>query len=406
MGSDPRDRAPGDGGGVVEIVYVIGSLDVGGAERHLVRIVPRLDATRFRPVVFCLTHRGTQAPELENAGIEVVAPAWPGRAVRGGPLPMRVLRLLVSAGSLLWLLLRRRPRIVHFFLPAPYLVGTICAVLTARPTLLMSRRSLNDYQKKRPALAWLERRFHRRMDAILGNSRAVVRQLRDEEGVPEAKLRLLYNGIDLAPAAAAPERGEARRMLGLADDAVVFVLLANLIPYKGHADLLDALGLAAERLPAGWRLLCVGRDTGIRDDLHQRAERLGIAGGVSWLGERRDVAALLAASDVGLLVSHEEGFSNAVLECMAAGLPMIVTDVGGNAEAVRDGECGRVVPARDPRRLAAALVELASSAELRARFGASGRARVEREFTLERCVAEYEDCYAAVLKHRAVAAPA
>ena len=287
-----------------------------------------------------------------------------------------------------------RPDVVHFFLPAAYLVGGIASLGAPVRRRVMSRRSLNDYQRDHPALARLERLLHRRMDAVLGNAQAVVDQLR-QEGAPAARLGLIYNGID--PASAADRRGEVRGRLGIAEDSLVAVLVANLIAYKGHADLLRGLAAERARLPPGWTLLCVGRDDGIGAELRALARHLGVAEQVRWLGQRDDASALLAAADIGILCSHQEGFSNAILEGMAAGLPMLVTDVGGNAEAVVDGETGLVVPAHDPAHLGAALASLAGDPARRRAMGAAGRRRVSEHFSLDACVAAYERLYEGLL---------
>ena len=112
-----------------------------------------------------------------------------------------------------------------------------------------------------------------------------------------------------------------------------------------------------------------------------------------FLGSRKDVGSLLAASDIGILCSHEEGFSNAILEGMAAGLPMIVSDVGGNAEAVIHDETGLVVPAGDPKALANAIVALIGNPERCRTMGHAGRMRTERSFSMEACVEEYNRLY-------------
>jgi glycosyltransferase involved in cell wall biosynthesis len=171
------------------------------------------------------------------------------------------------------------------------------------------------------------------------------------------------------------------------------IIVANLIPYKGHADLVQALAICRQRMPLDWCLLIVGRDDGIQEQLQRQIDIIGSADRIRFLGARRDVPALLAAADIGLLVSHQEGFSNAILEGMAAGLPMIVTDVGGNAEAVRHGETGLVVPARDPDQLAAAIVRLSNDAAARNAFGNAGRERVREYFSFASCVDRYDRLY-------------
>ncbi|HMM75129.1 MAG TPA: glycosyltransferase [Gammaproteobacteria bacterium] len=375
MSADRRDaRQP------PRVLIVIGQLDVGGAERHVAQIAPALRARGIDVSIFTLKPGGALAAAVAAAGVPVLAHLERKRGLRG---------LLQAALRLAGLARRERYDIVHFFLPAAYLVG-VCATWALPVRRVMSRRSLARYQARYPGVRLLERLLHRRMDCVLANSRAVARELATE-GMPLDRLGLVYNGvIDRTQGIA---RDAARAALRLPADVLVFAMIANLIPYKGHGDLLHALAQASARLPSGWTMLLVGRDDGIGLSLREEARRLRLDGHLRWLGALDDVGPVLAAADIGVLCSHEEGFSNAVLEGMAAGLPMIVTDVGGNAEAVIDGVCGRVIPAHVPAALAAALTELAASPADRARMGEAARARAAQSFTVEACVAQYELLY-------------
>lgn len=382
------------------ILVVIGALDVGGTEQHLARVLPALAREGLTPLVYTLTHSLSLAPQLRKAGVEVIAPPGPG-AARGLPRRQRDALLLPLAAARLWRLIRdRRPDVVHLFLPAAYLAGTACARLAGHRAIVMSRRNLNRYQRRHPLLASLERRLHRRVAAALGNSRAVVAELA-AEGVPRQRLGLIYNGIDLEAFTRGDPAGEVRARLEIDPAALVLITLANLLPYKGHADLLTALAAVADRLPPGWVLLCAGRDDGAGPALRDRARALGLAGHVRWLGLRDDVPALLAASDLAVLASHQEGFSNSVLEGMAAGLPVIVTAVGGNVEAVEHGISGIVVPPRSPSELGAAILALAHDPARRRRLGDAAQARVAAQFSLPACVARYQRLYALVVGGRA-----
>ena len=196
-------------------------------------------------------------------------------------------------------------------------------------------------------------------------------------------MKLIYNGVTI------PEpipRDEARRTLGLDADTLVGVVVANLIHYKGHRDLFEGLARIQSRIPGPWRILLAGRDHDLWQELQNFAGKHRFAENVRFLGPRSDIPLLLAAADFGLLASREEGFSNVVLEGMAAGLPMIVTAVGGNPEAVIDGETGLVVPPSDPKAIGSAILRLAADPALRKCFGAAGRSRAKSEFSLDRCV--------------------
>lgn len=371
----------------IDILVVTRKLDLGGTEGHLAQVLPRLNHRRFRARVFALYPGGCLEGRMRDAGVPVLGapPALPPGA-----------RRVAAAARLLAHMMFGRPAVVHFFLPEAYLVGGLCALVTRREVRVMSRRSLNAYQRKHPILARVERWLHHRMTAVIGNSQAVVDELADE-GVADTRLGLIYNGIDLEPFDDLPRRGEIRAALGLADDALVLVTVANLIPYKGHGDLLQALAGVRDDLPDGWLLLCAGRDDGMGGALKAEAVALGLGGHVRWLGEHRDVPALLRAADIGVLCSREEGFSNTVLEGMAAGLAMVVTDVGGNREAVVDGATGVVVALRDSLALGRAILALARDPRRRRAMGAAGRRRVEATFPIAACVARYERLYLGLL---------
>jgi glycosyltransferase involved in cell wall biosynthesis len=374
------------------LLVVTESLGVGGTESHLIRTLPRLVASGWSVVTFCLTERGERAEQVEAAGVEVAAS--PRLARRKGSFLRYPAHVALATNNLYWLMRRWRPQIAHFYLPGPYLIGANVAIAARIPIKIMSRRSLSDYQRNWPLVAKLERRLHAKMDAVIGNSRAVVRQLIDE-GIPEAKVRLIYNGIDVSPVL--PDRNEARQALGLDNDTLVGVVIANLIHYKGHRELVRGLSHVETELPTPWRIFVAGRDHGIRAELEELAAARGISHRIQFLGEYSDIPRLLAASDFGLLTSREEGFSNVILEGMAAGLAMIVTDVGGNAEAVVHGETGFVVPPRNPKAIGDAILELARNPEQRKRFGAAARKRVEKEFSIDKCVKAHADLYEEML---------
>lgn len=378
-----------------EILFVIGQMQVGGAETHLATVIPKLVGRGWRSTVFCFKGDGPLRAKLERGGVPVLAAIESSgqKRSRAG----RLLNVLQAAWSLLTVMVRHRPKIVHFFLPEAYVVGAPLAVLARAPIRVMSRRSINSYQQAYLGLSRIEPLLHRTMTAVLGNSRRVVRELQEEEGVPERRLGLIYNGVDLDRFTNLPSRAAVRARLGIPEEALVMVMVANLIPYKGHLDLMAALAEAHPQLPPGWRCLVVGRDDGAGPPARAKASELGIEEHVIFLGASMDVPELVAACDIGLLTSHQEGFSNAVLEGMAAGLPMIVTNVGGNAEAILDGEAGIVVPPRDPHAFGQAIVRLANDPQLRERYGTAAKKRVAERFALDECVTQYEAFYDALL---------
>lgn len=385
----------------LKISYVIGSLSTGGAERHVAMVSMELTRRGHDVSIYCLLRGAQLEREVLASGVNVR-----GIAQRNDPSmlsrPVRVLALTFSAPLIFFNFLFRRPPIVHFFLPESYLVGAMMARAVNLSRLIMSRRSLNNYQLKRPKLTALERKLHSSMTAILGNSWRVVDQL-EGEGIEKDRLGLIYNGIDIKKFdQEAAEHQTLRHSLDLDDKAIVITIIANLIPYKGHSDLLEALALVSDKMPANWKLLVVGRDDGIGKELMAQTEALGIADHVHFLGLRQDVAGILQASNIGVLCSHEEGFSNALLEGMAAKLPMVATDAGGNSEAVIDGVTGKVIPVSDPKVLGNAILQLAIDPSLARKMGAAGRERIEQQFSLSSCVDRYEELYTGLMQGKSV----
>ncbi len=382
------------------LLFVALSLDVGGAERHLASLLPELSRRGWPVTLFCMNRLGAYAGDVEKAGVEVIGP--PRERVAGQQTRLGRIAAATRAGARLHAVLRRsKPRVAHFFLPEAYLIGAPIALLRQVPVCIMSRRGLNYYQANWPGVAAIEARLHSRMTAVLANSRRVVDNL-VEEGCEREKIGLIYNGVALAGLDRAVDRVAVRREVGVAPDAVMALVVANLIPYKGHADLLRGLGLVKDQLPPGFRVVCIGRDEGARASLEALTAELGLREMVIFLGVRSDVPELLGASDLSILASHEEGFSNAIIEAMAAALPMVVTDVGGNGEAVVDGVTGLVVPARDPTRLGAAVARIAGDATMRLAFGRAGRQRVAENFTLAACVDQYEAVYEGLLAGKSI----
>lgn len=367
------------------VTIVTSRLDVGGTERHLTRIVPALRQRGIDITLYLMERGGALEAGLLAQGVPVEG------------LERHILHWPRSTLRLARFLRRARPDIVHFFLPRPYIYGSLAAEVAGHRRRVMSRRSLRNYQSAYPLLASAERLLHRRTFGVIGNSQGVVDQLR-EEVADACKVGLIHNGVEL-PAPISVAAGEAvRRSLGIAADAFVIAVVANLVAYKGHRDLIEALGRVQHRLPQPWKLLLIGRDDGVGEGLRERAAALNISSNILWLGERSDVGNLLAASQIFVLPSHQEGFSNALLEAMAAGVAPVATAVGGNADAVADNENGLLVPAHDPEALGLAISRLANDQALRVRLAGAARQRVSQHFSLAACVGRYDRLYRALVE--------
>ncbi len=375
-----------------KILYLVGGLAVGGTERHLAQVLPGLKRRGWELSVLRLGNDGPMSAPLITAGIEVIPVA--ARAWTSIPKLRGLTALLSQARACAAYVRRTRPDIVHAYLGLPTIVGGTAHFLTGRADLVVSKRN----QMVRPdsffAEGILEKFVLRRATAVLAHSTAV----RDEliaAGVAPARIFLVHNGIDVARfTLAAAQRNAIRLRLGWGGE-IILLMLANLIPYKGHAEAIAALArLRRGNAAPDWRVVFVGTgDPTYEKSLRELAASLGVAGRVDFLGQRNDTIDLLVAADIGLLASFHEGFSNALLEYMAAGLCPVATAVGGNLDAVEDRVHGLLVPAADVGALAAALQYVLDNPTERATMARAARARVEREFSLEACLDNYEAVY-------------
>jgi glycosyltransferase involved in cell wall biosynthesis len=210
--------------------------------------------------------------------------------------------------------------------------------------------------------------------------------------VPREIACVVRNGIDISRIAAATERRVAtRRMLDISPDAMVIGTVGRLNWAKNHALLIDSFALIAARLPTG-RLLIVG-DGELRATLAEQVQRLNLGERILLVGDRDDVPELLSAMDVFALTSTTEGYSVALLEAAAAGLPTVASDVGGNAEIVQHELTGCVERDLTPEKFANALLTIAANAGLRERLGMQARLWVERQGSITSMRNAYDNLY-------------
>ena len=378
----------------VKILYIIGTLDFGGSERQLIRLVIGLDRSRFHPVVCCLSRRGPLADELAQHGVKVEIVSFRGLTILRD-LPQVLLRFR----RLVWLFREEKPDILHGFLFWAYILGTYAAKLAGVPIVLASRRGLGHFKADKPHYLFLERLANRLTDLIVANAEAVKQDVLRQELVEPSKVRVVYNGIDPSPYVFTADPA-LRASLGVPEAARVVGVVANLIPYKGHRDFLHACRAIRQR-QAGITFLLIG-DGPCRGELEGLARDLGLEKDVRFLGTRRDIPQLLALMDVVVLPSLEEGLPNAILEAMAAGKAVVATQVGGVPEAVVQGETGLLVPPGDPQALADAVLLLLADRPLAEAMGRAGRDRVAKMFGLDRMIRETEALYQEVLAAKAI----
>lgn len=393
----------------LRIAYLLGSLRFGGAERHLAHLLRGLDRSRFEPRLFLTRRTGHFLPEVESLGVPIEETGV--RSVLT-PSGLRGIARLARRCE------RDRIDIIHSYLYGANLIGMGVAALSPRVVHLIGIRQqmLPHPQVFRALFGVAGTRTHfvsvsMAADAVLG-----------EWGIDPRWRHRVPNGVEIPSPASATGRAEKRAELGVSADQVLITMVANFHAVKGHDTLIGAfamlpataggtpsshrlsesahegssvaaIGAEAEGVAETGPILVLVGDGDRMDACRTLAQQAGVADRVRFLGQRADVPEILQASDIFVLNSKSEGMSNALLEALAAGLPCIATDVGGNPELVRDGENGFLVPPNQSAPLSRLIGILASDPELRARMGARSRQRAQEEYSLEAMVRRTESIY-------------
>lgn len=373
----------------LRVLHLITRLPVGGAERLLVDVVRGLDPARFESIVCCIQDRGELAAELEASGIAVHSLDR-----------MRTKRFDWGAiGALVRLMRGQRIDVVHSHLYHANLYGRIAAWLAGIPAVASVH---NTYTRRKLHREFLNRTLSLGSARVIAVSEDVRNDLMRYDRVPARKIVVIHNGIDVGRVRTALTRREARARLGLPDEAMVLGCVARLEEQKGHRFLLEALAKLndAPRGGARFRVVLVG-DGRLRAELEQRAAALGVAAWTMFLGTRHDVPDILKALDICVMPSLWEGLSVAMLEAMAASLPLVISDVSGVSQVVGDDEYGIKVPVGDVPALAQTIRELADAPERRMALGAAARQRVLAKFSAQAMLSELARLYEEVSSRRA-----
>jgi len=362
----------------LSILYLIENAGHGGAEAQVAMQASAVRALGHEAVVG-VPGAGWLTQELARRGVPVHA-----LSSRGGRLaPLRWTREIVR------LVRAHRVDIIQGYLLQMNCCGALAGRLTGRPAVASVRGHVYDF----------DRPLRLRAYGLMGRSgvtfTAPSAELRDalvrSAGIPARRAVAIHNGVDL-------ERLRARAQTPAPGLPAGFLVgtVGRLDPVKGLEHLVDAASIVAPRADDA-RFVLAG-DGPERAALEERARRLGLGDRVAFLGHRDDIPAVLAALDVFVLPSLSEGLSNALLEAMALGRPIVATDIGPNAEVVRDRESALLVAPADPQALADAILGLRQDRALGERLGRAAQAAVEKDFSLARSVERYLALYYALLE--------
>jgi len=358
--------------GPIRVLFVVPALPVGGAERHVTTMLPRMNPARFTPSVICIGEEGELFSTLRAAGIEAAALRLHKR---------QAVRALIE---LVMMMRRTRPDVVVVQGYNAETLGRIAARIAGVKHTINWVHNASGLVQRGTVRRTVDRALTRWTSAYFGVAEAQRPYLVDELGHPDDKIRVIYNGVDLAQFRTSTDRGVLAEF-GFAENDPVVGIVAVLRPEKDHVSLLRAARTVVDELTNA-RFLIIG-DGPTRPQLEALCTELGITPNVRFAGSRDDVARLLPAIDVFVLTSTSECFPISVLEAMACARPAVCSAVGGIPEVIKDGETGYLVPPKDPPQLAARLVRLLQDPLTARRMGRAARARVEAEFDLDCSIA-------------------
>jgi L-malate glycosyltransferase len=365
---------------MVKIAYIIDTIDspTGGTEKQLLLLLEKLDRTRFSPVLCVLYTSDWLENHFNLCPLHVLN-------ITSNRHPVTLYRFLLFVRYLK----TENICIVHSFFKDGMRVGITAAKLARVPHIIAVRRNQGYWMT--PLDLRITKVLNRWVDLLIANAHNTKAWAAEVEGFPVDRIKVVHNGIDLEPFRRNYEntRKAYREKLAIPEGAVVIGIVANLRPVKALDGFIRAAKLVCTALPQT-HFIIVGEGP-LEGTLKLQAQCLDMGSSIHFLGRRLDIPQILSTFDIGVLSSSSESFSNTIVEYLAAGLPVVCTEVGGAREAVEDYVNGFVVPPSAHEILARRLLDVLASDNVA--MGQAGRLKAEKEFSLVSMVQAHEQIY-------------
>jgi glycosyltransferase involved in cell wall biosynthesis len=364
----------------INTLYLLYYPGRGGTEEYVYSLATSLPGD-FRP----LLAYGRPGPLVER---------WRQAGLAAFHVPMRHPLDPLAVYRLARLMAREGVRVTHSNFLRENFLGALASRLAGVPVVV---NTVHMLEPPPPPVALANRVMSRLWDGVIAVSEAVARQVL-AQGLPAEKVRVILNGVRLERFEVGGSRQQAREGFGFGGNELVIGSVGRLAPEKGFDVLLEAAAVAASRLHRPLRVLIAG-DGPCRAQLEEQARRLRLGPKVLFVGHYQDIPRALAALDLFVLPSRHEACSLALLEALAAGVPVIASRTGGNVEVIGDSGAALLVAPGQADELADAICLLAADPELRQRLGRLGRERA-LNFSLERMVRETAQLYLELLERK------
>lgn len=368
---------------MIRVLLVIPTLDASGAEKQFALLAAGLPRERFDVHVVVLTRSGPYEGMLRDAGVPVTSL---GKRFKADPIAFARLRQVIRTF---------RPDILHTWLFAANAYGRLVARRGGQPKVVVSERCVDSW--KSGWQLWLDRKLSGSTDALVGNSESVAAFYRDL-GIPAAKVRVIPNAVEPTDEAAI-DRAAVRRELGLPEDARIVAFVGRLARQK-RVDVLIWATQLLRQLTGNVYHVVIG-DGPERRRLEELARHFTCDDATRFVGHRPDARRLLPAFDAFWLASDFEGQSNSVLESMAAGVPVIASDIPANREIIDDGRTGYLVRPGDSVAFAQYADRILAAPELAREIGTAARGYARERHSVTAMVSAYAALYQELLRGEA-----
>jgi len=365
----------------LKILLIIDSLGYGGAETQAIELAKSIDKNKFNLKVISLDKdRRDLLPELVHNNISVSLIDQKGKFC----IPTFI--------NLFKIIRKEKPDIIHTYLFTASFYGRIVGKLLGVPIIIHSERSPENWKKKSYILA--DRLLAKWTSHFLANAKIIKQSLISRERIPEGKIRVIHNGIDLNKFnnnLSKQKINLIRKALNIQNGGPTVLIIGRLSAEKGHKIFLQSAQYVLAHIPKA-NFLVIG-DGELRKNLTEQVGQMGLDNRVIFAGNKNNVPEILKVVDVVVSGSFYEGCSNAILEAMAAGRPIVATNVGDNSYLMKNNENGLLIPAGNSRIMAWAITKILLDKKLAGKMGKKGRERVEKHFNLQKMVRATEDFY-------------
>ena len=371
------------------IIIVIDSLDGGGAESQVIKLANGLKKANINVTVFPLRSGGRLTKQATDLDIKII---------EGDFQSSRNIKSFVKGFILLCQTIKSKdPAIVHSFLPLSNFLGSLAGLILRAKYIITSRRGLIklNYLKKRWRL--LDKISNFLSDKIIVNSEAIIDEMINIDSVDLDKVICIRNGINLEKFNIKDYCiNDMRSTLSLSNSDFAWAKVANFSSIKGHKDLINAFKNI--HIKYNSKLFLIGKDNGTLNELKDLVVTQGLESKINFLGFREDIPEILLAMDGYICASHTEGFSNAILEAMASGLPIVATKVGGNPEIIRNEKNGLLVKSKDINAITRAMIKIMEDYRLSQKLSKDALKTVNQKYNTKKMVKSYIDVYKEAVK--------